>query len=88
VPHCCALTSRPGGGKRAVLAQLAGTYREHFPLLIFDNEPSAISHSPRFKIVAGTVEQMAGVAFRIQDEKLLLCAGERLGHHVFTFSSS
>lgn len=57
--------------KRAVLGQLARDPRdEHFPLLILDDEVFAdFSLTTRFKTVAGTVEQMAGIAFRIQDEK-------------------
>jgi hypothetical protein len=57
--------------QRAVLAQLArDTTDEHFPLLIreegrFDD----FTFSARFKTVEGAVEQMAGLAFRIQDEK-------------------
>src|SRR6266511_3198588 len=43
---------------------------EHFPLLIFDEEIFAdFTLTTRFKTVAGVVERMAGIAFRIQDEK-------------------
>ena len=57
--------------KRAVLAQLAqDPTDEHFPMLIFDGETyGEFTLTTRFKIVAGTAEQMAGIAFRIQDEK-------------------
>jgi hypothetical protein len=59
-----------GLNKRAVLAQLSqDPADEHFPLLIFDQETySDFSLSTRFKTVRGAVEQMAGVAFRIQNE--------------------
>jgi hypothetical protein len=61
----------PKVGKRAVLAQIAQeTTDEHFPLLIFNDESFAeFTLTTRFKIVSGAIEQMAGVAFRIQDEK-------------------
>jgi hypothetical protein len=57
--------------KRAVLAQLAqDTTDEHFPLLIDDSVTySDFTLTTRFKIVSGTAEQMAGIAFRLQDEK-------------------
>jgi len=57
--------------KRAVLAQLAQeTTDEHFPMLIFDGEMYAdFTLTTRIKTVDGKVEQMAGIAFRIQDEK-------------------
>jgi len=57
--------------KRAVLAQLSqDPTDEHFPLLIFDGETfTDFTLTTRFKLVSGTVEQMAGIAFRIQDER-------------------
>jgi len=57
--------------KRPVLAQLSReTTDEHFPLLVFEEEIFGdFTLSTRFKIVSGAVEQMAGIAFRIQDEK-------------------
>src|SRR5262249_9053482 len=43
---------------------------EHYPLLVFDAETFGdFKLTTQFKIVSGTAEQMAGVAFRIQDEK-------------------
>lgn len=57
--------------RRPVLGQL-GTdpTDERFPMLVFDGEPFAdFTLTTRFKIVGGTNEQMAGIAFRIQDEK-------------------
>ncbi|MCI0535590.1 MAG: DUF1080 domain-containing protein [Verrucomicrobiales bacterium] len=57
--------------KRPVLAQLSrdGT-DEHFPLLVFDEEIFGdFTLTTRLKIVSGAVEQMAGIAFRLQDER-------------------
>ncbi|MEO5802934.1 MAG: family 16 glycoside hydrolase, partial [Verrucomicrobiota bacterium] len=61
----------PKTGKRPALAQLSqDSIDEHFPLLIFDNERFGdFTLATRFKCVSGSVEQMAGIAFRIQDEK-------------------
>ena len=61
----------PSMAKHAVLAQLArDPADEHFPLLIFDGETYGdFTLTTRFKTVGGAVEQMAGIAFRIQDEK-------------------
>ncbi|MEP6662454.1 MAG: family 16 glycoside hydrolase [Verrucomicrobiota bacterium] len=60
----------PKIGKRKVLAQLStSTKDEHFPLLILGDETYGdFTFSTRFKCVSGSVEQMAGIAFRIQDE--------------------
>jgi hypothetical protein len=57
--------------KRRVLAQLSNHPDDtRAPLLIWDTEPfHDFSFTTRFKIVSGEVEQMAGVAFRLQDEK-------------------
>src|SRR5258708_5359454 len=57
--------------KKAVVAQLAqDPADEHFPLLIFDAEAYRdFTLTTRFKTVRGQKEQMAGIAFRIQDEK-------------------
>jgi hypothetical protein len=56
--------------KKAVLAQLdRDPTDERFPLLIYEKETfDDFILTTRFKTVAGEVEQMAGVAFRIQDE--------------------
>lgn len=66
------LTARASStSRRPVLAQL-GTdpTDERFPMLMFDGEQFAdFTLTTRFKIVGGTNEQMAGIAFRIQDEK-------------------
>jgi hypothetical protein len=57
--------------RKSVLAQLSEDLTdEHFPMLIFDEEAFAdFTLTTRFKIVRGIAEQMAGVAFRIQDER-------------------
>lgn len=57
--------------KQAVLAQLSQDRTdEHFPLLILDEESYGdFKLTLRFKTVSGEVERMAGIAFRIQDEK-------------------
>jgi hypothetical protein len=61
----------PKAGKRHVLAQLSEVSTdEHFPLLIYDKEIFGdFTLTTRFKCVRGSVEQMAGIAFRVQDEK-------------------
>jgi len=61
----------PSTTKRPVLAQLSRDRTdEHFPLLIWDEETlEDFTLSARFKLVAGEEEQMAGIAFRIRDEK-------------------
>ena len=55
--------------KKAVLAQLAqDPTDEHFPLLIYEAETLGdFTFTTRFKTVKGVVEQMAGIAFRIQN---------------------
>ncbi|MEY2410553.1 MAG: hypothetical protein QOF48_3223 [Verrucomicrobiota bacterium] len=62
--------SKPTLQQRA-LAQLSRDKTdEHAPLLVFEDEIFAdFSLTTRFKIVEGEVEQMAGIAFGIQDEK-------------------
>jgi hypothetical protein len=60
----------PKTSKRAVLAQLSQDMAdEHFPLLIFEEETFGdFTLTTRFKTVSGIAEQMAGIAFRIQNE--------------------
>ena len=57
--------------RHQVLAQLSrDTTDEHFPLLIFEGETFGdFTLTTRVKTVDGAAEQMAGVAFRIQDER-------------------
>ena len=59
-----------GVAKKAVLAQLAqDATDEHFPLLIYEGEAiDDFTLTTRFKTVKGVMEQMAGIAFRIQNE--------------------
>src|ERR1051325_1427207 len=65
LPASAGLTRRP------VLAQLSrDPTDEHFPLLIWEEETLVdFTISARFKIVDGETEQMAGLAFRFQDER-------------------
>jgi len=60
----------PVVSRRPVLAQMAqDPTDEHFPLLIFDTETFGdFKFSTRVKTVKGTVEQMAGIVFRLQNE--------------------
>jgi hypothetical protein len=55
--------------KKAVLAQLAqDPTDEHFPLLIYEGEiMDDFTLTTRFKTVKGVAEQMAGIAFRVQN---------------------
>lgn len=61
----------PSGYKQSVLAQLSRDRTdERFPMLVYDEEVFGdFRLTTRFKIVDGQVEQMAGIAFRMQDEK-------------------
>lgn len=57
--------------RRPVLAQLAeDPTDEHFPILVYDGQSFGdFSFTTRFKTVKGQKEQMAGVVFRLQDER-------------------
>lgn len=57
--------------KRAVLAQLSTDKTdERFPVLVYEGEAFRdFTLKTRFKTVAGTEERMAGIAFRIVDDK-------------------
>jgi len=61
----------PSVTKRTVLAQTArDATDDHYPLLILrDEEFGDFTLTTQFKIVDGAAEQMAGLAFRIQDAK-------------------
>ena len=61
----------PAVSKRAVLAQLSqDPTDERFPMLVYEQEEfDEFLLTTRFKLVSGTVEQMAGIAFRYQDER-------------------
>ncbi len=56
--------------RHGVLAQLAqDPTDEHFPMLVFQDEVFGdFTLTTKFKIVRGRVEQMAGLAFRVQNE--------------------
>jgi hypothetical protein len=57
--------------KRPVLAQLSqDPTDERFPLLIFQGDTfTDFILTTKFKLLSGIAEQMAGIAFRIQDER-------------------
>jgi len=57
--------------RQKALAQLSRDKTdEHFPMLVYDEESFAdFTLTTQFKIVDGQEEQMAGIAFAIQDEK-------------------
>ncbi|MEO7299218.1 MAG: family 16 glycoside hydrolase [Verrucomicrobiota bacterium] len=61
--------SAPKTAKHFVLAQLSkDPADERFPLLIYTNEIFGdFTLTTRFKCVSGAAEQMAGIAFRLQD---------------------
>jgi hypothetical protein len=56
--------------ERVVLAQVARDKTdEHFPMLVYEGETFGdFSFTTRFKTVAGDLERMAGLAFRMQNE--------------------
>lgn len=57
--------------RRAVLAQLSqDPTDERFPILVYEGETfTDFTLTTRFKAVRGTRDQMAGVVFRLQDER-------------------
>src|ERR1043165_8772816 len=61
----------PSVSRQAVLGQFAkDPTDEHFPMLVFDGETfTDFTLVTKLKIVSGETEQMAGIAFRLQDEK-------------------
>ena len=61
----------PSVARRPVLAQLSRDHAdERFPMLVYDEETYGdFSLAVRFKLVDGIEEQMAGIAFRVQDER-------------------
>jgi Domain of Unknown Function (DUF1080) len=64
-------TNAPNTAKKSVLAQLSEDMTdEHFPLLVLGDEVYGdFTLTARIKIVSGIFEQMAGIAFRMVDEK-------------------
>ncbi len=66
------LTSNaPTRSKKEVVAQLSQEFIDgHSPMLILGNEGYGdFTLTTKFKIVSGVMEQMAGIAFRVQDER-------------------
>jgi hypothetical protein len=61
----------PKTGTEAVVGQFAwDATDEHFPMLVLGNDAYVnFTFTTRFKIVDGLTEEMAGVAFRLQDER-------------------
>jgi hypothetical protein len=61
----------PSQARREVLAQVSrDPTDERFPLLVYQGERFGdFTARFRFKLVAGVIEQMAGLVFRLQDEK-------------------
>lgn len=64
-------TNNPALSKQRVVAQLSrDPTDERYPLLVYEPEVFGdFTLTARLKTVAGGMEQMAGLAFRIQDEK-------------------
>jgi hypothetical protein len=71
LPGARVTTNAPTMGTKSVIAQLSEDFTdEHFPMLLLGNETYGdFTVTTRFKIVSGIMEQMAGVAFRVQDAK-------------------
>ncbi len=63
-------TNVPMVTRRGVLAQLSqDPTDERFPMLLYEKQTfTDFALATRFKIVGGKTEQMAGMAFRVQDE--------------------
>jgi hypothetical protein len=61
----------PAMTQRSVLGQFSiEVTDEHFPILLYDRATfTDFTLTTRFKLVDGVVEQMAGIVFRLQDEK-------------------
>ena len=85
-PLLAPLTDRaPAVTKRAVLAQTSqDPNNERFPLCIYDGETfKDFKFTTRFKLVSGTVEQMAGMVFRFQNaSNFYVVRASALGHNV------
>jgi hypothetical protein len=69
-PTLAPLTDKAIVSRRAVLAQTStDTTDERFPMFIYDEQSfKDFKLTTRFKIIGGSVEQMAGVVFRFQNE--------------------
>ena len=85
-PLLAPLTDKaPVETRRAVLAQTSqDPTDERFPMFIYDGETfKDFNFTTRFKIVSGTVEQMAGVVFRFQNaSNFYVVRASALGHNV------
>jgi hypothetical protein len=85
-PLLAPLTDKaPSVTRRAVLAQVnQDPADERFPMLVLDGESfSDFTLTTRFKAVRGGLEQMAGIAFRIQNEKnFYVIRASALGNNV------
>jgi hypothetical protein len=70
LPLSTGQASPNGSTTHSVLAQLAqDPTDEHFPLLIYEEEKFGdFTLNTQFKTVRGVIEQMAGIAFRVQNE--------------------
>ena len=71
--------------RRAVVAQTgADPADERFPMLVYDGETfKDFKLTTRFKIVSGTMEQMAGVVFRFQNaSNFYVIRASALGHNL------
>ena len=57
--------------RKPVLAQLSRDITdEHYPILVYTNETFGdFTFKTRIKCVSGSIEQMAGIVFRYQDER-------------------
>lgn len=75
----------PSVSRRPVLGQFAkDPVDEHFPMFVFDGESFAdFTLTTRFKIVSGQMEQMAGIAFRMQNkDNFYVVRASALGRNV------
>lgn len=79
--------SSEGSVTTNVLAQLSTDKTdERFPILLYDAESYAdFSLTTRFKIVSGDAEQMAGIAFRVQDTNNYYYVRASAGGNTFRF---
>jgi hypothetical protein len=71
LPAALAPAGKSANTRKPFLAQTAqDPSDEHFPLLIYEKERFGdFTLTTEFRTLSGSVERMAGIAFRIQDEK-------------------
>lgn len=79
--------SPPAMAKKSVITQVAKDFTdEHFPILLLGSETYGdFTFSTRFKITGGVIEQMAGIVFRLQDEKNYYVLRASAGGNNFRF---